>query len=107
MAVTITRGSPDPVTEAVAKQLEQYAAAHPDAAIEVYRRNPASVRVRIVDPEFRRKGRSERHKLVWPILYELTEEELNEVTMLLLLTPEETETSMVNREFYDPIPSRV
>lgn len=106
MAVTI-RNKADATLEAFAKQLEPYATAHPTAEVELYRQNQSSVRVRIIDPGFKGKTRSERHRSVWPVLYQLPEDTLNQLTMLLLISPEETETSMVNWEFEDPLPSRL
>ena len=99
------RGKADPVTKAIAAALQSYAAAHPAASVEVYRYSPVSVRARIIDSEFRGKSRSERHKTVWPLLYPLDEDTLGDLTLLLLLAPEERE-SMPSREFDDPIPAR-
>ena len=106
MAIRI-RGDADPTTEAFAKQLETYAGAHPSAEIELYRHDPYSVRVRVVDPDFRGKTRSMRHREVWPILYQLPEETLSELSFLILIPPEERKTSMSSREFDDPIPSKL
>jgi len=107
MPVTITSAETDQTTRAFADQLEPYSAAHPASQIDIYRQNEYSVRVRVVDAGFRGKTRSERHKLIWPILYELPEETLSELTMLVLITPEERTSSMASREFDDPIPSRL
>ena len=107
MAVTLVRGRSDQTTKALVKQLEKYVAAHPGAEVDLYRQNSASVRVRVVDPAFRGKSRSERHKVVWPILRELPEEVLGELSMLVLLPPEEKDTSLVSLEFDDPRASRI
>jgi stress-induced morphogen len=98
MAVKIL-GDVDPVTESYASSLQTYAASHPSTSVDVYRHTPVAVRVRIIDPDFRGKTRSERHKTVWPILYTLDQDKLDELGMLLLITPEEKDTSTVNREF--------
>jgi len=92
-------GNNDPVTELFAASLQSYAVNHPSAVVQVYRDSPVAVRVRIVDPDFRGKSRSERHKTVWPILYNLDQDKLEELGMLLLIAPEEKEGSAVNREF--------
>ncbi len=107
MSVQIIRTNPDATTEALAKQLERYLADHPTAVVELYRQNSASVRVRVVDPEFQGKSRTERHKTVWPILNELPEDVLEELSMLVLIPPEERATSLVSREFDYPSPSRL
>src|SRR5438094_1085453 len=93
MSVNI-RGTADPVTEAIAAALGPYVAAHPTAEAEVYRYSPVSVRARIIDPDFRGKSRSERHKTVWPLLDPLNEDVLGDLTMLRLLAPAERDTSV-------------
>jgi stress-induced morphogen len=107
MAVRVPRGKPDAAVKKIARQLEQYLADHPDAEIEVYRQNQVSIRVRVIDPAFRTLSRSERSRMVWPLLRQLPEDTLGEVSMVLLISPEEKETSMVSREFDDPIPSQL
>lgn len=78
---------------------------HPQAKVAVYRYNPVSIRVRIVDPEFRGRDRVEREAEVWPFLETLPEDVYCDLTMLLLLTPEEAMRSFANLEFDDPVPS--
>jgi stress-induced morphogen len=92
-------GNADLVTESFAAILQTYADSHPSAVVLVYRDSPVAVRVRIIDPDFHGKTRSERHKAVWPILYNLDQDKLDELGMLLLITPEEKDGSTVNREF--------
>jgi stress-induced morphogen len=99
------RGTGDSFTDQVLDALGNYESLHPGAEIEVYRRNSVSIRVRIVDPEFLGISRSERHEIVWRFLEKLPEEVQSQVSLLLLLTPEETKTSFANLEFDNPIPS--
>ena len=87
--------------------MEEYAAAHPNAQIEVKRQNSVSVRIRIIDPEFASKSRADREEEVWPALKDLPEETLSEVTVLLLLTEEEAEKSFASLDFDNPIRSRL
>jgi stress-induced morphogen len=96
------RGPVDPNMESLAAALRPYTDAHQSAEVEVFRYSPVSVRVRIIDPDFRGKNRSERHRSVWPLLYPLNEDVLGELTMLLLITPEERTSSSVNRDFEGP-----
>lgn len=98
MGVTI-HGESDPVTERVRDAVRAYTDAHPLAEGLVYRYSPVSVRVRVIDPDFRGKSRSERHRALWPLLSALDEDALSELTMLLLLTAEERETSIADRDF--------
>jgi stress-induced morphogen len=107
MAVSVPRGKSDSVIKKIAKQLERYQADHPDAEIEVYRKNSVSIRVRVIDPAFRTLSRSQRARMVWPLLRELPEEALGEVSMVLLISPDEKENSLVSQEFDDPLPSQL
>ena len=87
--------------------LDPYKADHPNARIKVRRQNSVSLRIRIVDPEFGGLDRVDREPPVWKLLKTLPEEVFTDITMLLLLTPDETEGSLANQEFEDPIPSRL
>jgi hypothetical protein len=83
----------------------EYGKNHPKANIEAYRYNPASIRIRIIDPDFKRTNRLDREELVDPILENLPEDIRSEITLLLLLTPEEQRESMGSMEFDNPTPS--
>lgn len=73
---------------------------------EAYRYNPASIRLRLVSPRFKGKNRVEREKMVLPVLKKhLSEETWQDLTLVLLLTPEELGDSLTNLEFKDPTPS--
>lgn len=71
---------------------------------ECYRYSPGVIRIRIVDPRFAGLSRSERRKLVLPLVRQLPEETRLDITMLALITDEERSTSRVNLEFEDPSP---
>lgn len=77
---------------------------HPPAA---YRYNLASIRVRLVDSSFRGKSRTEREEMVYPIIEQLPETTQDDITILLLLTPEEAASTLRNMEFEHPTPSRL
>jgi stress-induced morphogen len=96
------RGPVDPIMQALASALRPYADRHPASEAEVVRYSPVSVRVRIIDPGFQGKNRSERHRLIWPLLHQLDADILGELTMLLLITPQEKPSSFVNRDFEGP-----
>lgn len=72
---------------------------------EAYRYNSASIRVRIVDERFKGKPIPEREAMVEPHLEKLPRDTQADITMLLLLPPEETEESVLNVEFEHPSPS--
>lgn len=75
------------------------------ARTEAYRYNSASIRVRIVDERFNGRSIPEREAMVEPHLEKLPKDTQADITMLLLLPPEETEESVLNVEFEHPSPS--
>jgi hypothetical protein len=107
MAINIPRGERDEVIERIIAVLGPYEADHARAEIDIYRQNPVSVRVRIVDPDFAGQNRSERSQKAWQYLGQLPEEVQSDISTLLLLTPEETKMSFANVDFDDPIPSKL
>jgi len=98
---------PDVQVQQILDILTAYERAHPYAQIEGRRHNPVSIRLRIIDPDFQGMDRIEREPAVWKLLRQLPEEVFVNITMLLLLTPEETTHSLASHEFDHPIPSRV
>jgi len=87
--------------------LRPYEVEHPDARIDVKRQNSVSIRIRVLDPAFHGVPREERHGDIWKLLETLPEDVFCDITVLLVLTPEEAKTSLVNLEFENPIPSRL
>ncbi|HEV3085151.1 MAG TPA: hypothetical protein VGY66_35655 [Gemmataceae bacterium] len=53
MAIKIPRGRADAIIKKIIDALREYEIANPRAQIDVYRQNPVSVRIRIVDPAFK------------------------------------------------------
>jgi hypothetical protein len=101
------RGKRDRMLARIADALTDYDNAHPKAQIEAYRQNPVSVRIRVLNPEFAGKSRAEREEEVWNHLNKLPEDAVADISLLLLLTPQEAKDSLVNLEFDDPTPSRL
>jgi stress-induced morphogen len=99
------RGTSDGGLQSVAEALANYAAQHENADIVVYRHNAVSVRIRIVDPDFEGITKAKRHDIVWDVVKDLPEEQQSEISLLLLLTPDEVERSFANDDFDHPIPS--
>jgi stress-induced morphogen len=91
----------------VLNALEPYRTSHPRAKIDSYRQNSASIRIRIIDPDFQTMDRAIRHDLIWEFLEKSPEDIQSQITILLLLTPEETGKSIANMDFENPIPSRL
>jgi hypothetical protein len=98
----------DLAVEEIRETLEQeYLPQHPGARIDVYRYNFASIRVRVIDSAFAGHRMTARDHLVWPCLDKLPDDVVGQINLLLLLTPEEANTSLMNVEFEDPTPSRL
>jgi hypothetical protein len=101
------RGNGDPFTDQVLAALHPYKTQHPGAEIQAYRRNSASIRVRVIDPDFSGISRAERHEIIWRYLEKLPEAIQSQVSLLVLLTPSETTTSIAKLEFENPAASRL
>ena len=78
-------------------------------ATDAYRYNPASIRVRIIDPRFEGKATEQRDALVEPILAQLPEEIQGDIMNLITLSPSEAADSfgkiLANMEFEEPTKS--
>ena len=90
----------DDAVDQVAAALAEFESSHEHAECMVYRYNPASIRVRIVDEVFRGKSRGERHDYAMSFLHELSEDVLSQISILLCLEP--GELSLLDIEFGDP-----
>ena len=100
-----TSQHPDPAVQCVLNALKPYEDQHPNAEIVAYRQNSVSIRIRIVDPDFQGADRVEREKAVWPFLERLPDDVLADITILLLITPDEAGKSFANHDFENPLPS--
>ena len=105
MTINISRGTTDEILEEIRTVLISYLRDHPSAMIDLYRHNSASVRVRIIDPDFSAMSRKDRNNLVWKYLDPISDDAQADISMLVLLAPKEVEKSMGNLEFEDPVPS--
>lgn len=110
MPVTVPRG-PKPETDdglqQIIQALDRYAADHSPSAIDIYRHGQYVIRVRVINETFRGQAITNRHHTVWGYLKDLPEEVLSDLSVLLLLTPEEKEESYASHEFDDPLPARL
>jgi|SRR3990172_179990 len=75
--------------------------------VKAYRRNSASIRVRVIDDKFKGKSLLKREAMVQPVIRKLPEDIQSDIMMLLLLTDDEREESHLNLEFERPSPSRL
>ena len=97
----------DPYVDKILGALLPYKEKHPKAILEAYRRNSASVRVRVIDPEFQGMDRVDRESAVWGYFEPLPGDVQSEISMLVLVTPRERKTSLASVEFEHPSPSRL
>ena len=80
--------------------------------VDAYRYNPASIRVRVIDPRFQGKSSEERDAMVEPHLQRLPERTQADIMSLftfapseLMQTPATFREFLLNTEFDDPSPS--
>lgn len=103
MSIHISRGDSDPILEQMVEALRAYEANHPHSRIDLYRLNPVSVRIRIIDPDLAGLSRVDRNDNVWKYLDALSDEAQADLSSLVLITPEETARSFSNLAFEDPV----
>jgi hypothetical protein len=87
---------------------EHFLPKHPEAQLDVYRYNSASIRIRVVDPEYAKKDLTERDDEIWEVLKKYVDRDTkSQISLILLFAPEELAWSSINREFENPTPSRL
>ncbi|HEX4132539.1 MAG TPA: hypothetical protein VHZ24_21080 [Pirellulales bacterium] len=69
-----------------------------------YQYNSVSIRARVIDETFAGKSMDERDAMVKPLLPDDVDDNM---TVLLLLSPDEIAESLMNQEFESPRPSRL
>lgn len=105
---TIIREPKDAVVWKIAEALNAYEQQFAGSQAELYRQNPGSVRIRIVDDRFVGMPRSRRHNMVWQFLSnQLDEDTMGEISLLLPLPRKELSSSLANLDFDDPSPSEL
>ena len=97
----------DRYVKQIRETLAAYKEKHPEASVNAYRQNSASVRVRVIDPDFNGMDRVDRDTLIRTYLVAMPEDVRSEISMLVLVTPKETKTSLANQEFEHPTRSRL
>ena len=95
----------DEAVDQIAAALEGFEESHQHAECVVYRYNPASIRVKIVDEIFRGKSKGERHDLAMSFLQDLSDDVLTQISILLCVAP--GESSLLDVEFRDPTRSQL
>ena len=103
MDIRVTRGKSDDIIDRIIAVLRTYGKDHPRAAIDLYRQNSVSVRIRIIDDAFGGMNRPERSDMVWRYLVSLSEDDQSEISSVILLTSDETERSFANFDTENPV----
>jgi len=105
---TVTRGLPDDVVMRVKAVLDEYESRYPGATAELYRQNPASIRIKIVDDRFAGRPKGQRHDEVWDFLAaRLNEDDMQDISVLLPLATSDLRSSLMNLEFEHPTDSKL
>lgn len=94
-------------TRRIEKLVDEHFPDCPKNFHRAYLYNTFSIRVRVVDERFKGKNRSEREKMVMPLIRTLPEDTRQKLTVLLLLAPDEMADSLMNREYEDPSRSSI
>jgi len=105
---SIVRGQQDPAVTKLQQVLQEYESANPGATVTLYRQNSGSIRVRILDERFSGLSKGQRHDQAWKFIADrIGDEDIQEISVLLLLTPGEQRSSLMNLEFDDPVRSSI
>jgi hypothetical protein len=100
----IVRGQSDTEVLAVCAALNAYERNYPGAEASLYRQNPGSIHVRIVDDRFAGMPRSQRHSEVWGYLNQrFAEDVMCQVATLILVSTREIGSSISSMVFDDPV----
>jgi hypothetical protein len=104
---TITQGVQDEDVAAFEAALGIYVQQHPGASAAVFRQNPGSIRIRIIDDSTVGMTKSRRHAQAWSFLRsQVGEDRMGQVSILLVLPTSELKSSLANLDFEDPLPSQ-
>jgi hypothetical protein len=94
----------------IADALAAFAEQHPSAEITIRRASLASIHVRIISRDFKSRSRVAREERIWPLLESLPDDTFTQITVLLLLAPQERRDSFANAVYFespDPAPASV
>jgi hypothetical protein len=94
------------------RQVEEFLRKAGFEKVDAYRYNPASIRVRVIDPRFEGLTHEQRDTMVEPHLGQLPERTQGDIMSLFTFAPSELQQApktlrefLLNTEFEDPSPS--
>lgn len=100
---SVAKKKQDARTEQIYAALKKSFPDLPPKENTVYAYNSVSIRVRVIDERFEGKETAERERIVKRNLKGVPKDVTEDITLLLMLTPEESETpSLLFRAFDDP-----
>ena len=105
---TVSRGKTDAFVRRIKRVLDEYEREHPGSAAELYRHEPASIRIRVVDERFAKMPKHDRHDELWNFISaRLDDDTIQEISVLLPIAPKERKSLFMSMEFDDPMPSHL
>lgn len=108
MSAALSNGREDPFSEQILRTLRaKYLPQHPRAEFAVFRYDPASVHIRVLDPDFAGVDIPEREDMVWQVLDTLPDPVVQDISILLLLPPDERDSYQLSRDFDKPSRSAI
>lgn len=103
MAVVTHKTESDDYVDKLKSILDEYERAFPGLKAEIYRYNPASIRIRVVGDLYQGMPKSRRHDHAYDFISQRAESDLmDEISMLLLLPASEMKNNFTSHEFDDP-----
>lgn len=103
MATVTRKTQSDDYVDKLKSILDEYEQAYPGLKAEVYRYNPASIRIRVVGDLYAGMPKSSRHDHAYDFISQRSESDLlDEISMLLLLPESEKKNNFTSHEFDDP-----
>jgi hypothetical protein len=83
--------------------IADYKAKYPKARVDYYLKDDW-VRLRFIDPSFKGIGKFARHHRLWKYLERLPDEIVQDLSMLVAITPSERKLSGYNLKYEDELP---
>lgn len=97
----------EPMRTAETRKIEERLCAAGFAQVDAYRFNSASIRIRVIDPQFEDKRGSRRQDMVFPVIDTLPKRTREDILLLLTLAPSEVgrvnRQATINLEFEHPL----
>lgn len=107
MTTKLYRGREDDQLNQVRDALQSYQDSRRNAEIPFYEQNPHSIRICIIDASFRTRPVQDREEEIWWELSDVDDATYGNVTLLVMLGPEEAKDSLLYLGFMHPLPPQL